>query len=193
MFDWSRAQWLKDSGEQIDPNRYPAQTATDLLSKSGAKIASTADWEKAAAGIRAAINGMLGENPGFYVAPAGGRGGRGPVLPGGPGGPNPGQLRPDVPAWVIQRGGNSFGWVEPGRSLAAMRPMNFGYGVTGHLYFPNNTPAGTRLPAVIWLHGYSYPLGYMWVYRSDPHPILALVNAGYAVLAFDQAGFGSRM
>ena len=36
MFEWSRAQWLKDSGEQIDPNRYPAQTATDLLSKSGA-------------------------------------------------------------------------------------------------------------------------------------------------------------
>ena len=205
MFDWSRAEWLKDSGEQIDPNRYPAQTATDLLLKNGAKIASTADWEKAAAGVRAAINGMLGENPGFYVAPAGGRGGRGAAPPAGGAaappaagrgaapGPNPGQLRPDVPAWVVQRGGTAFGWVEPGRSLAAMRPMNFGYGVTGHLYFPNNTPAGTRLPAVIWLHGYSYPLGYMWVYRSDPHPILALVNAGYAVLAFDQAGFGSRM
>ena len=76
-----------------------------------------------------------------------------------------------------------------------MRPMNFGYGVTGHLYFPNNTPAGTRLPAVIWLHGYSYPLGYMWVYRSDPHPILALVNAGYAVLAivvFLMAGLRQR-
>jgi pimeloyl-ACP methyl ester carboxylesterase len=102
-------------------------------------------------------------------------------------------LRPDVPAWVIQRGGTSFGWVEPGRSLAAMRPVAFGYGVTGHLYYPSNTPPGTKLPAVIWLHGYSYPLGYMWVYRSDPHPILALVNAGYAVLAFDQAGFGSRM
>jgi len=108
-------------------------------------------------------------------------------------GPNPGQLRPDVPAWVIQRGCTSFGWVEPGRSLAAMRTMTFGYGVTGHLYYPNNTPSGARLPAVIWLHGYSYPLGYMWVYRSDPHPILALVNAGYAVLAFDQVGFGSRM
>jgi pimeloyl-ACP methyl ester carboxylesterase len=98
-----------------------------------------------------------------------------------------------VPAWVIQRGGTAFGWVEPGRSLAAMRPMNFGYGVTGHLYYPSNTPAGARLPAVIWLHGYSYPLGYMWVYRTDTHPILALVNVGYAVLAFDQAGFGSRM
>ena len=191
LFEWSYAQWLKDSGEKIDPKRYPVRTSTDLLSSNGSTITSTAEWEKAAAGIRASINSMLGEPPGFYVAPAGGRGGRG-----GGGtrpGPNPGQLRPDVPAWVIQRGGTSFGWVEPGRSLAAMRPMTFGYGVTGHLYYPKNTPAGTRLPAVIWLHGYSHPLGYMWVYRSDPHPILALVNAGYAVLAFDQAGFGSRM
>ena len=199
LFEWSHAQWLKESGETIDLKRYPAQTSAGLLSKNAAVITSTADWEKTAAGVRKAITWMLGEPPGFYVAPPGGRGGRGPVPPAaGPGrgatpGPNPGQLRPDVPAWVIQRGGTSFGWVEPGRSLAAMRPMNFGYGVTGHLYYPNNTPAGTRLPAVIWLHGYSYPLGYMWVYRSDPHPILALVNAGYAVLAFDQAGFGSRM
>jgi pimeloyl-ACP methyl ester carboxylesterase len=46
---------------------------------------------------------------------------------------------------------------------------------------------------VVWLHGYSYPLGYMWVYRTDLHPILALVQAGYAVLAYDQSGFGSRM
>ena len=28
---------------------------------------------------------------------------------------------------------------------------------------------------------------------GDLHPILALVKAGYAVLAFDQSGFGSRM
>ena len=33
----------------------------------------------------------------------------------------------------------------------------------------------------------------MWVYRRDLHPILALVKAGYAVLAYDQCGFGSRM
>ena len=33
----------------------------------------------------------------------------------------------------------------------------------------------------------------MWVYRRDLHPVLALVKAGYAVLAFDQCGFGSRM
>jgi len=33
----------------------------------------------------------------------------------------------------------------------------------------------------------------MWVYHNDLHPILALVRAGYAVLAYDQSGFGSRM
>jgi pimeloyl-ACP methyl ester carboxylesterase len=224
LFEWSYAQWLRDSGEKVDVRRYPVRTSPDLLSRNGSAIASTADWEKAAAEVRTSINGMLGEPPGFYIAPPGGRGGRGAAPAaraggaargaagarggaaapgtrggapgagrGGPAGPNPGQLRPDVPLWVVQRGGTAFGWVEPGRSLAAMRPMTFGYGVTGHLYYPNNTPAGTRLPAVIWLHGYSYPLGYMWVYRTDTHPILALVNAGYAVLAFDQAGFGSRM
>jgi pimeloyl-ACP methyl ester carboxylesterase len=32
----------------------------------------------------------------------------------------------------------------------------------------------------------------MWVYHNDLHPILALVRAGYAVLAYDQIGNGSR-
>ena len=66
-------------------------------------------------------------------------------------------------------------------------------GLAGDLYYPKDTPAGKKLPTVIWLHGYSYPLGYMWVYHSDLHPILALVHAGYAVLAYDQSGFGSRL
>ena len=63
----------------------------------------------------------------------------------------------------------------------------------GDLYYPANTPANTKLPTVIWLHGYSYAYGYMWTFRHDLHPILALVRAGYAVLAYDQSGFGSRM
>ena len=54
-------------------------------------------------------------------------------------------------------------------------------------------PGPAPLATVIWLHGFSYPLGYMWVYRRDLHPVLALVKAGYAVLAYDQCGFGSRM
>ena len=105
----------------------------------------------------------------------------------------PGQVTPDLVNWVIQRGGNSFGWLAPQKDLTASRPIAFGFNVRGNLYYPSNTPEGTRLPTVIWLHGFSYPLGYMWVYHNDLHPILALVRAGYAVLAYDQSGFGSRL
>ena len=53
MFEWSHAQWLKDSGEKIDIRAaIPSAPSTDLLSSSGAAITSTADWEKAAAEIR---------------------------------------------------------------------------------------------------------------------------------------------
>ena len=106
--------------------------------------------------------------------------------------PNPGQVAPNLPLWVIGNGGNSYGWLEPEKSEAASRHVMFG-GIGGDLYYPKDTPAGKKLAAVIWLHGYSYPLGYMWVYHSDLHPILALVHAGYAVLAYDQSGFGSRL
>lgn len=134
-------------------------------------------------------------------ATGGGRGrGRGPAAPepatqaarrGLPA--NPGQLAPDVISWVISQGGTSYGWLAPEAAQTVSRPISFGYGVRGDLYYPANTPPGAKLPTVIWLHGFSYPLGYMWVYRTDLHPILALVQAGYAVLAYDQSGFGSRM
>jgi len=203
LFPWSWDQWKTMSGENVDLSRYPAQTGSDLLASNQSPITTSADWEKAADGIRASVKWMLGDEP--LLLPPGvggfafgrgpglraGRGGRrGPALPPGP---NPGQLKPDVPAWVIQNGGNAYGWIEPAKSMAAMRPITFGYNVAGALYYPKDTPPDAKLPAVIWLHGFSYPLGYMWVYRTDMHPILALVQAGYAVLAFDQEGFGSRM
>ena len=106
---------------------------------------------------------------------------------------NPGQVTPDLVNWVIQRGGNQFGWLEPQKSQTTSRSVSFGFNVRGDLYYPAGTPENAKLPTVIWLHGYSYQLGYMWVYHNDLHPILALVKAGYAVLAFDQSGFGSRM
>ena len=63
----------------------------------------------------------------------------------------------------------------------------------GRSFLSHEFAGNTKLPTVICLLGDSYPLGYTWVYRGDVHPIRALVKAGYAVLAFDQGGFGSRM
>ena len=83
----------------------------------------------------------------------------------------------DAVNWVIQRisvGGRSqeFGWFAQDNAQAASRPITFGYNVHGDLYYLKNTPPGEKLPAVVWLHSYSYPLGYMWVYHRDLHPVL---------------------
>lgn len=193
LFPWDFDKWRVNSKESVDLARYPRHTSPDLLKSGSSTVASTADWEKKAAEVRQSITWMLGAEPPVMTPGAGrgGRGGRGAAA--GRGGANPGQVTPDLVAWVIQRGGNQFGWHEPEKSQTTSRSISFGFNVRGDLYYPVNTPAGARLPTVIWLHGFSYPLGYMWVYHNEYHPILALVRAGFAVLAFDQSGFGSRM
>ncbi len=192
LFPWDFAQWKNTIGRTVDLASAPAPQAGTPT--------SLADLERRNAGTLKAVEWLLGSTPPSY-APRAMRGGMGPFA--GRGGPaatptkpiaNPGQLAPDVPAWVIARNSAEFGWNEPDRSVADSRRIRFANNtVTGDLFLPAGTPEGTKLPTVIWLHGYSYPLGYMWVYRRDLHPILALVKAGYAVLAYDQCGFGSRV
>ena len=189
----------------------------DLMkSATGGVIASTADWEKKSADIRKSVVAMLGTEPpmltpsdsafrlsggGGCTTAAGTLRHRPAVLDqraagyadvGGPT-PNPGQVTPNLPAWVIGNGGQFVWLAGTARRARPLRGISCSAGLAGDLYYPKDTPAGKKLPTVIWLHGYSYPLGYMWVYHSDLHPILALVHAGYAVLAYDQSGFGSRL
>ncbi|HVW07233.1 MAG TPA: alpha/beta fold hydrolase [Bryobacteraceae bacterium] len=207
LFPWSIDKWRTDSKESVDLLKYPRQAANAIL----ASVSSMADWTAKADSIRKSISWMLGDEPPMMPPVARGAFGRGPGRPGAPSGrgpaiagrgapggrgvtnSNPGQLAPDLVQWVIQQGGTSYGWLQPQASEVTSRPVTFGYNVRGDLYYPANTPPNTKLPTVIFLHGFSYPLGYMWVYRSDLHPILALTQAGYAVLAYDQSGFGARM
>jgi len=186
LFPWDFEKWRTNSKETVDLSKYPKISSSTMPGPS--EIRKSVEW-------------MLGDEPARMPPPAG-RGGRGTApqatapqtaVPGGRGAANPGQVVPDLVSWVIQRGGNSFGWLAPQKDQVVSRPLNFGFNVRGDLYYPANTAPNTKLPVVIWLHGYSYSLGYMWVYHNDLHPILALVDAGYAVLAYDQSGFGSRM
>jgi dienelactone hydrolase len=222
IFRWDWDAWRTNTKASLDLKQYPTRGPDDLMKPSGDGVISTAaDWEKKSAQLRATVLAMLGTEPpklsaadsvmrgfpglaaGRPGAPAGiaatapAVGPFGPNVPAsyvGLGGPPPraGQVAPNLPAWVIGNGGNSFGWLEQAKSEAASRRIMFA-GLAGDLYYPKDAPAGKKLPTVIWLHGYSYPLGYMWVYHNDLHPILALVHAGYAVLAYDQSGFGSRL
>ncbi len=215
IFGWDWHTWQAETKTTLNVAKYPKHEADDLLKQNmGGPIASVADWERKAAKIREAVVSMLGSEPPMLSAedsmraPFGGGARRSgasgrpepervrevPPTYVGVGGmpPSAGQVAPNLPLWVISNGGNSYGWLEPEKSEAAARHVTFA-GLSGDLYYPKNTPKGKRLPTVIWLHGFSYPLGYMWVYHSDLHPILALVHAGYAVLAYDQSGFGSRL
>ena len=208
IFQWDWDKWRTNSKENVDVERYPRHGLTGILgpdhgasgqsTTDGQAIASTAEWEKRAASVRKSVEWALGDEPSVMPPGAGrgalaGRGGRGGAAGPGRGAGNPGQVTPDLVNWVIQRGGNQFGWLEPQKDQVTSRPLTFGFNVRGDLYYASNTPPNTRLPVVIWQHGFSYPLGYMWVYHNDLHPILALAQAGYAVLAFDQSGFGSRL
>jgi dienelactone hydrolase len=213
IFQWNWDTWRTETKTTLDLAKFPKHGSDDLLkSDAFGAIATAADWEKKADELSKSVLAMLGTAPPMLSAADSARalfgggpraGGFGPSpapvanvpatyvgLGGMP--PGPGQVAPNLPLWVIGNGGNSYGWLEPEKSEAAARHVMFA-GLAGDLYYPKDTPPGKKLPTVIWLHGYSYPLGYMWVYRSVLHPILALVHAGYAVLAYDQSGFGSRL
>jgi pimeloyl-ACP methyl ester carboxylesterase len=203
LFPWNFEAWRAHSGESINSMDFPEQNPADLLTSDGGRIATPAQWDAKAEVIRERVRFMLGEAPPQVSVPR--SPGFGGFRNGGkPSGPiellpgvralEPARVEPDVPGWVINRNSAEFGWRDPERSFVQAHPLTFGYGnVQGMLYAPKDAPKDARLPTVIWLHSYSYPIGYMWVYRRDLHPVLALAQQGYAVLAFDQSGFGERM
>ena len=189
LFGWDWKAWA--AGRSVRTADYPAHRPDAPLAR------NKRDWERRKPEVLQAVREMLGTGP--AVLPSSPRAfAFGPRTIPGPieslqGRYNAGQLNPDVPAWVISRGIPEFGWLASDTEGMASRRISFGPdGIRGDLYYPAETPEGTKLPVVIWLHGYHFPLGYMWVYHTDTHPIPALVKEGFAVLAFDQTGFGSR-
>ncbi len=75
--------------------------------------------------------------------------------------------------------------------------LTFGEYVPGDVFLPSGAAgaadAGVRLPAVLWLHPFSVPRGYMAGYMRGEQPVRTLARAGFATLAFDQIGHGRRI
>ena len=74
-------------------------------------------------------------------------------------------------------------------------PIQFGERVKGNLmYSKEAAEKGTELPVVIWLHPFNYSHGYNEGYGVEGTTIYyRLAQAGYAVLCYDQLGFGDRL
>lgn len=88
----------------------------------------------------------------------------------------------------------SDGWVRSIYKLPSgpgMRQVSIGFGVDlkADIFLPVK-PVSGKLPLVIWLHPFSYATGYN---RFVEEPFRELTKRGYAVMAFDQIGFGTRV
>lgn len=164
--------WLDASGERVDPLRHPRRSLQDFIP------VHPASWPQRKEDIRKEILWALGEEP--------------------PGLPFAGVSKLPAP--------QSSYWIHPpGDSPLAMlldRPLKrpntgttivpYGDGLRADLYYPltphGQMPPGPR-PVIIWLHAYAYATGYSrWVNAAFD----SLTQKGFAILAFDQLGFGTR-
>tara|TARA_B100000029_G_scaffold223495_1_gene221477 strand:+ start:102 stop:2246 length:2145 start_codon:yes stop_codon:yes gene_type:complete len=71
-------------------------------------------------------------------------------------------------------------------------PIRFGNHVRGNLYFKEGHTG--QMPVVIWLHPLSYHSGYNEGYGVEGTTVYhRLADNGFAVIAYDQCGFGLRL
>ncbi len=166
--------WLKASGETIDPLQYPKREVGDFVT------GSAASWDQRKQALRKSILWSLGEEPAGL---------------------------PLTPSRQILASPNNLWQIAPNDNLLALlfgRPLKrpnmgsaslpFGDGLRADLYYPaagaDGRPKPGKWPLVVWLHAYSYATGYS---RYAGPPFESLTKRGFAVLAFDQLGFGTRV
>lgn len=176
-------EWLQRSGVRIDPLSFEKRDLGDFWTWHTGGSPITADtWSTAKGAIQEAIQWSFGDEP--------------------PGVPLPPRDRAHSPYTMIRAGWRGQLLKRPFRSGGRVggRRFELGDDIRGELYFPTGPepdtprdsggdaiPEGASFPAIIWLHPYSYNIGYSrFDYWSD------FVNRGFAVVTFDQIGFGVR-
>lgn len=195
--------WQKVAGEKINPLMYPKRSVGDFLTQEdGRPINSAAQWENKRKSIRQNITRVLGEAP--------------PRLP-FPSLHNLSQPNWATDGWLAtlfhRPAEDTYGSYGDSGARARLKSegigakgLPFGDGLMGDLFYPlgaDGKPQPGKWPVAIWLHPYGYQNGWSaghpwfsagWAYTQDERPSLpSLVKRGFAVFAFDQLGFGSRV
>jgi cephalosporin-C deacetylase-like acetyl esterase len=162
--------WKALSGGPVDPRTFRTNGFQDLLKfPDGSDVITFNQWGAKRQDIKERIFWNLGPTPPFATS-------------------RPDAYGSEKAHWAVLLGRDHV----PGDVIK--RPFNFGNYVAGDLYYPTNADtAGKRIPAVIWVHPVSNSNGYVPGYHRGELPHLAMARAGFAVLAFDQIGNGSRL
>ncbi|MBN2329969.1 MAG: alpha/beta fold hydrolase, partial [Candidatus Omnitrophica bacterium] len=162
--------WLKRSGESIDPAKFPEKDLDDLLVfQEYKKITTREQWAEKTPDIKNRIEWALGKSPAIGAQSVGSYGSEYGHI-----------------AELLSRRSEPTG--------VKKQQFNFGNYIAGDLYYPESAEAsGQKIPAVIWLHSWNNAKGYVPSYRRGSPPHIKLAQAGFAVLAFDQIGTGYRL
>jgi dienelactone hydrolase len=161
--------WLKASGERVDPMRFPSAGLNDLrTTASGNPITTKDQWKAKCADIRQRILWTLGDAPAMAENPGGAYG-----------------AETRAAAMLLNR-------PSPGNDVVK-ESINFGNNLNGDLYYPAGLTNTGRLPAVVWLHPFHNAGGYSPTYRRGESFPITLAKAGFVVFAFDQIGCGGRI
>jgi dienelactone hydrolase len=192
---YSFESWQGITQEKIDPLTYPKRAVGDFLNQADGSAIGAAQWEDRKKSIRQRISRVLGEAPP-----------RVPFL---------------AHHKLSETNFSSEGWLATlyARPLddrsgqprfrsdgMGITDVPFGDGLQGCLYYPVDADGkrkSGKWPVAIWLHPYSYQNGWSaarpWAagggaYTQDERPSFpSLAKRGFAVFAFDQIGYGTRV
>lgn len=183
--DFSFEEWADD--HPVDVAEFPERGPEDLLSHGGdgdeAPIGSVGEWETKRKDVRKRLQWSLGEAP--PRAPTEPESNTETVL-GGWGSPD---YRNDVIGRPEATEGIGKCWLSPSHTA--------GERFSADLYYPRDgddegpAESGPH-PVVVWLHPYSYNVGYGAAGRGQV-PIEEATDRGFALCCFDQPGFGTRI
>ncbi|UTF52485.1 alpha/beta hydrolase [Natronosalvus rutilus] len=179
--DFSFEEWRRTAGEDVDVDGFPERGLEDpLIDDDGTRAETIEEWTDRKPTLRDRLRWSFGERPPRASNPPAssleeaGRGGKPDYLADVIG-------RPDPPDGVEKR------WLSPSRT--------YGERVEGDLYYPQSADSdrpNEQLPAIVWLHPYAYNTGYGAGGRGQV-PIEGSTDRGFALYAYDQLGFGTRI
>ena len=173
-YDYSFEKWKRISGENVDPLQFPGTADQPVARSSNMKSLVSQD------SIRKRITWLLGDEPsGVEVTNK-----LSPSITGNRAYPD------DYLAEVI--GEPAFPAGITRMEIGPYTPL--GDNLWGTIYFPSKAvvhdSVSGKLPLVIFLHEYAYSTGY---HRRNVSVIRHFTEQGFAVLAFDLVGFGTRI
>lgn len=166
--------WQRIYPDAVDPKTFATNTTDTLLQlDDGTAIVTQVQWALKREEIRQRIQWNLGEAPPYAEAA-----------------PHPASTGMTNSATAAPAMTGRSGMMEG----LEKRALNFGNAIAGDLYYPTNAmKSGVKMPAAIWVHPISVASGYAPAFGRGEIPPVAMARNGFAVLAFDQIGNGSRL